>query len=381
MNEMEKTNQDIQRLVNYMTHCKSLTREQKAKRDTLLVRDLSMPKAGKTLPVQNEEQQNNSGICEFHEARKVYEFLHKFTINNTALKYTTHFWDKNPSDGKYAYKDFADFKSKYEKDLYEGEVNLGNLYPYCNHLWEIIKNFLMPDSRNYSWSEHKIKMGYNKHVGKWMKANPEQQPASMPISSFPKKYQPKELINWRALSYFSDVIDFFKHCIEFRDNDLYIAVRRIFKSPDHNIDKKELDSLKGCAIYTDTELVKEALRIIASNVFQRPMHPELKINCKLSSIGENKVIELRILQANSFSNRDINDAKIKASSAEGDFYRIKNILRNLCDFSVESRFRVGNDFRNCRINYLSSKENTEDIVYLDNEECLGFTYIMTFYTA
>lgn len=376
---MEKENKDIKDFVYYMTHSKSLTREQQAKRDSLLARDLSSQKKEDFLSVK--EKQSNNKICEYHEPQKIFNFLHKFTINNTALKYTTHFWDKNPSDDKYAYEDYADFKSKYIMDLKEGDINIDYLYNACNHLWKIVKNFLIPDKHNYSWSEHIIKIGYNKYVGEWMKANPGKQPASMPISAFPKEFHPNRLVNGRVLSYFSDVIDIFKHCIEFRDNDLYLAVRRIFKSSDHNVDKNKLDSLKGCVFYTDTELVKEALRIIASNVFQRPMHPDLNISCKLSSAGEYKVIELRILQANSFSNRDINDAKIKASSTEGDLNRIKNKLRNLCDFSVESKFRIGNDFRHCRINYLSSKENTEDIVYLDNEECLGFTYILTFYTA
>lgn len=380
---MEKANQGIKDFVYFMTHSKSLTRVQQARRDSLLARDLFPQETGNPLSNYEKEEENksNNKICEYHEPQKILKFLHKFTINNTALKYTTHFWDKNPSDEKYAFKDFADFKSKYVKDLKEGEINIDNLFNSCRHLWKIVKNFLMPDNHLYPWSEHEIKIGYNEYVGEWMKANPGKQPASMPISAFPKEYQIKGLINGRVLSYFSDVIDIFKHCIEFRDNDLYLAVWRIFKSSDHYIDKKELNSLKGCAIYTDTELVKEALRIIASNVFHRPMYSDLKIRCQQSSFGEYKVIELRILQVNSLSNRDINDAKIKALSTEGDFYRIKSKLRNLCDFSVESMFRIGNDFRHCRINYLSSNEETEDITFLDNEKCLGFTYVLTFYTA
>lgn len=378
---MEKVNQDIKDFVYYMTHSKSLTRAQQARRDYLLVRDMSVKKTD-IFPLNfGEEEQPNKRICEYHEPQKIFKFLHKFTINNTALKYTTHFWDKNPNDDKYAYDNFDDFKSKYKEDIEQGENNLDSIYPLCKHLWEIVKNFLMQDDPKYSWSEYKIKMGYNKYVKEWMNANPGIQPASMPISAFPKELQPEGLINGKVLSYFSDVINIFKHCIEFRGNDLYLSVLKNFKSSDHILDKKDLETLKGCAIYTDTWLVKEALGIIAGNVIQRSMYPELKISCRSLTIGENGVTQLRVLQVNSFSNRDINDAKIKASSNEGDFSRIKDKLKNLCDFSVESKFRIGNDFRHCRINYLSSDENTEDIVYLDNEECQGFTYILTFYTA
>lgn len=378
---MEIVNQDIKDFEYYITHNKSLTRAQLARRDFLLARDLSVKKT-ETFPLNfGDEEQLNNRICEYHEPQNIFKFLHKFTINNTALKYTTHFWDKNPNDDKYAYDNFDDFKSKYKEDIEQGENNLDSIYPLCKHLWEIVKNFLMQDDPKYSWSEYKIKMGYNKYVKEWMNANPGIQPASMPISAFPKELQPEGLINGKVLSYFSDVINIFKHCIEFRGNDLYLSVLKNFKSSDHILDKKDLETLKGCAIYTDTWLVKEALGIIAGNVIQRSMYPELKISCRSLTIGENGVTQLRVLQVNSFSNRDINHAKIKASSNEGDFSRIKDKLKNLCDFSVESKFRIGNDFRHCRINYLSSDENTEDIVYLDNEECQGFTYILTFYTA
>ena len=378
---MEKTNRDIQDFVYYMTHSKSLTREQRSKRDYLLARDLSVSKSNTTSKSKDEGNLPNTRICEFHEPQIVFEFLHKFTINNTALKYTTHFWDKNPKDDKYAYDSFEDFKSKYKEDLESGNCSFSSIYASCEHLWAIVKNFLIQDTPQYTWSEYKFKIGYNKYVGEWMSANPDLQPASMPLSSFPEEIQPKGLINGKVLSYFSDIIEIFKHCIEFRDNDLYISVWKIFKSADHIIDKKELESLKGQAIYTDTELVKEALKIIAGNIFQRPMYPELKISCVPLTNGENKLVQLRILHVGSFSNRDINDAKIKASSGEGDFHRIKDKIRNLCDFAVESKFRIGNEIRHCRINYLSSIDNSEDIEYLDNKECEGFTYVLTFYTA
>ncbi len=376
---MEKRNRDIQDFVYFMIHSKSLTRGQQAKRDTLLAKDLIRPQMDTSTSKTIEEDwvQPDNRICEFHEPQKVYEFLHKFTINNTALKYTTHFWDKNFETGEYKYKKLGDFKSDYMKEI-DG-FDYRTFKP--KHLGLIVKNFLDPDENiNYSWSEHKLKIGYNSFVGEWMVANPGLQPASMPIYEFPKYLQPNGLVSGKVLSYFSDVIDIFKHCIEYRDNDLYISFRRIFKSADHIIDKEALNTIRGRSIYTDTELVNEALRIIAGNIFQRPMFPKLKISCNSASRGDNKIIQLRILQVGSFSNRDINDEKLKGKSEEGVFYSIKEKLRNLCDFSVESNFRIGNEIRHCRINYLSSVGTTEDYEFIDNQECEGFTYILTFYT-
>ena len=382
---MKKINKDILNLVHYLTHSKSLTREQQARRDMLFAMFSSIEEKKKPQHQSGKHHQSANQtdlkICTIHSPLKVFSFLRHFSINNTALKYTTHNWDKNPDDNSYPYNKFEDFNTEYKRLLQDNKPNLQDLYDLKKHLWSIIKNFLLQKEPIFSWSEFNLKIGYNKYVEEWMNHNPGLQPASMPISAFPKEYQPKGLINGKVLSYFSDVIGIFKQCIEFRDNDLFLAVKKIFKSPDHTLDKKELDSLKGRAIYTDTELVKDALRIIAANIFQRSMYPEIKISCKSETIGDNKVVVLRILQIGSYSNRDINDPKIKAAKEEGDFYRIKSKLTNLCDFAIESNFRIKNTLRHCRINFLSSDNNAKDIVLIEDRECQGFSYLLTFYTV
>jgi hypothetical protein len=99
----------------------------------------------------------------------------------------------------------------------------------------------------------------------------------------------------------------------------------------------------------------------------------INIDCK-------ERIELRILQVGSFSNRNVNDSKIVANTADGDIARIREKLKNLCDFSIESLFRVNEELIPCRINYLSSKEGTKRVEVIEKNECLGFSYILTFYT-
>ena len=368
---MEK---ELQEFIYFFTHNKSLTRTQQLKRDALLARDY----VGLKYP-NNGSHENKSNMSLLHTPQKVVAFLHQFTEKNTlALKYTSHYWDKN-SDGNYPYASFKEFKEAYMAILNNKEGRpLSEIRPLCAHLWMIIKNFLVNDDGKYPWSEYKLKIGYNRYLGKWMDENPNIQPFSMPLSDLPEEFQPKELIRGKNLVYFNDVVDIFKHCIEFRDNDLYYDVLNIFKeSPDHSVDKDLLNTLRGRAFYTDTELVKDAIRIIASNIFQRSEYPELKISCSL--IGREK-IELRILQVGSFSYKNVGDPKITANSNDGDMARIREKLRNLCDFSIESIFRVNEEPKNCRINYLTSKEGLQKVELISDKECLGFSYILTFYT-
>lgn len=381
-------NLDKQYFLNFILNNKNLTKNQKRKRDSLLAReclsenkeqytaiakdDTSSISITETLSLQN---------CTIHEPQKIVAFLHQFTDNNTlALKYTSHFWDRKTDTGEYPYSSFREFKNAYMDILEASSLDLIRLL--CEHLWQIIRNFLVNDDAKYPWSQYKLKIGYNKYLEEWMDSHPGNQPFSMPISSFPQSCQPKALIEGKTLVYFSDVVDIFKRCIEFRDNDLFFSVMSIFKeSPDHKLDMKLLNTLRGRSMYTDTELIKDALRIIARNIFHRSSFPELKISCKLISANGGEAIQLRILQQDSFSDKDVNDSKIQALDGEGDLARIKTKLLNLCDFSVESRFRINEELKHCRINYLSSIDPLPSTVEeIEGQECEGFTYILTFYS-
>lgn len=385
------SNLDKQYLLYFILNNKNLSRFQVRKRNSLLARDFLSKREEKRNTVANDSSSPTPAIenaslvkCEKHEPNKIVAFLHQFTDNKTlALKYTSHSWDKRPDTGDYPYASFEEFKKEYLKILESPEGHpLDEIRQLCNHLWQIVKNFLVNKDAQYSWSQYKLKIGYNEHLKEWMDDNPGKQPFSMPISSFPQSIQPKALIEGKTLVYFSDVVDIFKRCIEFRDNDLFFSVMNIFKeSPDHKLDMKLLNTLRGRSMYTDTELIKDALRIIARNIFHRSSFPELKISCKLISANGGEAIQLRILQQDSFSDKDVNDPKIQALDGEGDLARIKTKLLNLCDFSVESRFRINEELKFCRINYLSSIDPLPSRVEeIEGQECEGFTYILTFYS-
>ena len=77
----------------------------------------------------------------------------------------------------------------------------------------------------------------------------------------------------------------------------------------------------------------------------------------------------------------MNDPKVLGIDPNGDIASIKNQLRNLCDFSVVSRFKQDDEFKYLRINYLVSDSRSGSNIEVVNEyDCKGFKYILTFYT-
>ncbi len=381
----------------------------KKKVASLLI-ESSIKKKTQTLSAEKESGiilKANKGL--YHDPEFVSRFLHQFTEKDCqALKFTTHYWDKD-SDGNFNYDSFKAFKEAYLNILLDKNKSLDSykeLYPSiisnqgsrsstnitqleilnyrCEHLWQLIRNFLVNDDATYPWGEHKLKIGYNKYLNDWMDKNPQQQPFAMPLSYYQEiglpELIPQKLINGKKLYDFGDVVELFKHCIEFRDDDLYKTARIIFKSSDISINKELLSTLKGCVFYTDTSLVKNALRVIAGNIHQRTEHPNVEISCITNEEANRKRISLELLQIDSYSYRDVTDAKIDPNSNEGDLATIKNQLRNLCDFSIESLFKVNGVVKPLRINYLSSNfDNYQIIEDIDEKSCAGFKYILNFY--
>ena len=82
-------------------------------------------------------------------------------------------------------------------------------------------------------------------------------------------------------------------------------------------------------------------------------------------------MELHITQIGSKANRSKKEM-LKISDG-GDMATIKESLKNLCDWSIES----SDEKEAYRVNYLKS-DNIEDSVTLENTPD-GFTHIMRFY--
>lgn len=410
-NESHLSTEDF---VNKLLKAPSSSTEAKKKIVSLLVQPSFISRASSQSVSADQEKQDllkkNKGL--YHDPEFVSRFLHQFTEKECeALKFTTHYWDKNPETGDYNYKSFDELKGRYKEILQCKDKQLDNytsIYPVilskfgnrskegqslmsillfrCEHLWKIINNFLLVDDPcknnepwKYQWGEHKLRMGYNIYLKDWMDKNPGKQPFFMPLSDLPEGLVPQAPINGKTLSSFGDVVNIFKYAIQFRDNDLFFDVEDIFRSSDIRINREMMSSLKGKSIFTDTALVKEALKIIKGNIVQRPLYPDVEIRCSVDKDEKKETVTLRITQVGSFSNKDINDSSVSPIAGEGSLFTIKSILKNLCDFSVESNFSVDGVIKPLRINYLSTNYDnyleTEDL----QEECKGFSYILRFY--
>jgi len=309
-----------------------------------------------------------------HDPRFVVSILEKFT-EETHLKYCTHFWD---SDERYS--NYQIFKGFILDDVRRYSFRL--LPRYNSDLyWKIIYPFIIQDHDNskksgkkfeYGWGRHKLKVGYHYPglVEDWMEKNPGQSPFEMPI---PKEFQPLDKIEGKSLVYFEDFVDVFKSAIEFRGNDLYYLFREMTDNMlfDFNVN---FNNIKGLSFYTHTHQIEKALKIIFNAIRKYTDVPNIEINGVYDS--KEGFVEIEIIHLDSFCDKPIDDLKINLEDRRGDFYTIKKLLNSLCNWSIESRFRVGKDYKYYKINYLND-ESIQRIVEID--EALGFTHRLRFY--
>lgn len=367
--------QNIENFVKFLLNNKNLDRIQKREVSKLLARDsMSIHNMDVGEGPMNETQEI---VTRNSDVKLIFDFLHLFGEKN-ALKYTTHAWEHSSENGDYEFADYDEFRNKYAKILSNWEekiIKKGN-----TDLWMLVKNFLLNDDALFPWGEHKIFIGHDKYVAQWMKNNPDQQPFSMPLSEFPEDLRPG-IVNKKSLYSFNDVVELFKHSIEFRDDKLYSAVKKIFKNKSFNIDKDKLSTLQGITFYTHTQKVKEVFTIIADNIFSRTDHPELEISCTTKESAKRNSIRIEILQKESFSNRPITDPKITGANKDGAIASIISKLHNLSDFSIESKFKVDDQIKCLHIDYLISDSPKEKAFYdIPESACIGFKYILTFYS-
>jgi hypothetical protein len=316
-----------------------------------------------------------------HGPRQIVKLLNRFT-EETNLKYTTHLWDKKES-GNYPFKNYDHFVESYMKDINSPELSFKELPKYNTDLyWNLIHPFLIQDklykSRKdevipFKWGRYNLTVGYQYPtlLKKWMAENPGRTPFEMPI---PKKHVPNEPIEGKTLSYFEDFVEIFKKAIEFRRNDFYYLLRRLTDNLEIDF-KVEITDLKGLNFYTDTYQIEQALERIVNQMKKNPEYPNIKVSGIYDDLK--KEIRIEILQPNSYCDKPIDDDKINLKNRKGDFWLIRNKLHSLCDWSVESRFRVNNQFAHYRFNYLTESGNTGPVkLHYDTQ---GFKHILTFF--
>lgn len=352
-----------------------------------VIESCSIGTTEKKVDTSNTQGKNDYGST-IHSPRDIVNFLKLFSCSSSALKYTTHTWDKT-SDGSFAYASYDDFMKKCREDFYDkyrDDDKNNRIYKYNHFLYYTIKGFLFEKEykeNQRGWGQYGIKIGYSyppNILKNWMEENPDKQPGAMPLNVLPKELQP--IVNKKVLGNFEEIGLLFKKEIQFRGDDLYNDIKRIFTSTEFEVNGQKLESLQGIEFYTSTRQFKFALLLVKDNILARSSeHNKVEIYAEIhdESNEPEKYVDICIDQLGSFSDKNINDDKLMLKGNIGQIGDIKKKLISLCDFYIESRFKIKGKKAFARIEYLKEADISKEPKITEIESCDGFKYCFRFY--
>lgn len=298
--------------------------------------------------------------------QKLIKLLKNFTIDKP-IKYTTHDWELfHPINSEY--QNFDGYMEAVKKQFDGIKSELEELSP---NLYKKIYTFLIEENpdENYSWC-HKahINIGWSS-----LKGLKEHCDAGKKAENFVLAQAIVCEIDFRRtrLTTFKDIVNLFKQEIEIREN--FRNLETLFTTYQEELGDTFIFDLSGAKLtrqfYIDVEKFSGTLSKIFKEIKTRNEFPNILVTTQ--EIEEDRSIVLKITQIDSFSHCDAQG--LLDEGKDGDFAEIKENLKNLCDWSVESSFGE-NAFR---VNYLYSN-NVKEIELL-REKPKGFTHILRFY--
>jgi hypothetical protein len=315
------------------------------------------------IDVTTEVKTDRNTLPVFHKPKELVSLLKKFSVNDSALKYTTHSWDAGRDKG--IFKDLEDFLQKARQEYSEFSFLLHGL---SRNLNAKIYNFLFEKEISHKgWGEKRIKFGWSSpELIHACKNNPDLIPEDFII---PEEYQLQ--VAGQTIQKFKQVINIFKNEIEIRDENSVLENLILKKHDRHLISfsPPKIINLENKSFYTDIQWLSKALDLIFKGIQDRPQHRVVEY---FVTENNNEKLVLNILHKESFKRgTTIYDEKLNLT--RGDFGPIKDYLKNLCDWSIESEFSEGA----YRINYLVS--DNEIPAYEKIMSAEGFKHILTFY--
>lgn len=315
---------------------------------------------------QNEEIKALIQKAKNNNPQKLIKLLKNFTIDKP-IKYTTHDWELfHPNNCEY--KNFDGYMDAVKKQFDSMKSELEELSP---NLYKKIYTFLIEENpdETYSWC-HKT----HTNIG-WssLKGLKEHCDAGKKAENFVLPQPIVCEIDFRKtrLTTFKDIVNLFKQEIEIREN--FRNLETLFTIQQEELGDTFNFDLSGAKLtrqfYSDVEKFSGTLSKIFNEIKTRKEF--LNISVTTQEIEEDRSIVLKITQIDSFSHCDAQGLLDEVK--DGDFADMKENLKNLCDWSVESSFGE-NSFR---INYLYSN-NVKEIESI-SEKPKGFTHILRFY--
>lgn len=336
--------------------------------------ELLLNTAAKTKPNQSallddaQEVENNINFIlpVVHEPKALVKILSKFTVNNSALKYSTHNWDAGQDEN--IFKDLPDFIKKANREFSTVSEHL-KILKYELHA-KIISFLFYEKVAEKGWGTYRIKFGWSSPelLKEMLVNNIKPENFTLPQNA---QFILETNTGNQTIQKFKQVIDIFKNEIEIRDENSMLQALLLEKHDQHlnGFEIKEMKNLENTNFFTDVDYFRKALTLIFENIKKRPEHRF--VSYVLIDEPDGYILEI-IHHGSNAKGKSIKDKKLSLES--GDFGTIRMFLLNLCEWSVESEFKEGP----MRINFLDSDKNT--LPYVNLDKAGSFKYIFKFYT-
>jgi len=328
---------ELQEFIYFMTHNKSLTREQQRKRDALLAKAVVAGQIDTLRKTPEEKKQST------HSPKGTAVFLSLFNRRD-GFKYLTHNYDSSSM--------ILTDMLKHAKEVFE-EAKRGKNIP--ESLNSLIFNFL--NGKYWLDSEGKKCIdGYgNPSWIEWSAKNDGKHPIT-------------------DIGGMEATIQRFRHTVRVVAPDLEHIIRRIagkftsLRICMTNIDKADF--------YTNVFVLNSRLAELFKDINDHAGQDfkDVHVEYMPDIAGDFFLHRIRISQIGSFSAKSIEDVLRKYESTGGFFFENAEKLKGYCNWSVESLW----DGKPVRWNILDDTgvEKTEQI---DAKDVKGFTHILTFY--
>jgi hypothetical protein len=403
--EFDKNDQEYQRILSEIEGLKKIYLEEQNKLTSkieLMHEDFIESKAiQKNIvePIKSllEKQDKVKEIKLVHNPNEITKFLKNFE-ENTALKFSTHIWDK--TDFLLTYSDYIN-KLNEEKKIYRFK----ELFNYNRPLYNLLNYFLFTPNTPlkqgvpiYGWNNEELKdlkIGWqfpNEVLKKWSIENfdehtkPENKKYPMDMI-VPIELKPSTRIKNKEINSFEDVVNIFKTEIQFRNDE-----DNLFKEVDFLIKKHKLtnsdssiEKLKKLHFYTYTKGIISAIdSIFRSYVKNNESFKDVSFEVK----SQENCIEIQIIHLNSFPSKII-EPENPNKFFSGDSNAIINHLFSLCDYSIISKFNNDSNFEVAILfdgvfgtpdgNNLKKLETPMKVNDLEDCEVRGFSHKLKFY--
>lgn len=296
--------------------------------------------------------------------QRLVKLLSNFTIDKP-IKYTTHTWDFGELKDEYG--NFDGYMDAVKDQFLSFESELQNL---SENLYKKIYTFLLdpnPDS-TYSWcTKTDVNIG-------WSSLDGLREHCDDGKNAFDYELKNSFSVDGGDISTFGEVIELFKQEIEVRIDfknleSIFIVQQENLVDGRNALFQFDISNSKlQRQFYVDTQSFTNALTKIFAEIKKRKEFPNIELS---TQEHDDRSLEIKIVQVDSESSKNAEDLLNEVN--DGDFADIKNLLTNLCDWSIESACEDGS----YRINYLHSN-NVKSIIPMDVTP-KGFTHILRFY--